>query len=107
MSPTARTALIRERFKKLSSSKVVVVPKSEKKPKIQRQPSFGGIVAGWFGNAEAWNWGKTDWVVKPDEKPNPATPSTKRAKGVSPLTVISEKLKRGAVIWEKYPRTTI
>lgn len=104
MSPTARTALIRERFRKLYPSKVVVLPKAEKKPKIERKPAFGGIEAGWFGTASAWNQGRREWLFEPEKKKSPVALATKRIKRDSPLTVISRKLKRGVIIWQKYPQ---
>jgi len=102
MSPSKRADLIRQRFKTLYPSKVIRIPKSEKRPEVDRQCGFGGIMAGWFGNAEAWNWGKRDWLMRTEFKRNPTALSTKRIKRESPLTVISRKLKRGAVIWQKY-----
>jgi hypothetical protein len=91
MDSAARANLIRARFKARYPSKVIPPTQPREKPQIDRKAAFGGIEAGWFGTAGAWNWGKTEWIQQPATEEEAERVRIKRDQGKSALGRIADK----------------
>lgn len=112
MSPEERAKILRERFKTLypgAQKPTLVSPRLRKA--AESSPRFSRLNSGWHSHISdspsdvVATRKKPKWVKLADEKPNGLVPHATRQKpAVHPLTLISRKLKRGEIVWEKYPR---
>jgi hypothetical protein len=103
MPSTARAQLLRQRFKTLFPHAAHPIPPRPKKA-VHGQRAAKRVYTWAFFNYEDTALPRdARWLGSPERKPEQAAVAPeRRRKGQAALTVIAEKLKRGAAVWPKY-----